>query len=368
MATLSERVKALEAWKTAHISGHVLSGHTHPSTSHNHDSAYAKVAHTHAEPAPEPVPEPVPIPPLAGIQGYGRNAKGGQNPVHVRTETEFRAGFQPGNRVIVDVPELLLPNIFEIRTSGWTLDPNGCEFRGVPFVVANAQDFLILNTRLRGQDRVGTGDSITVKDGCRNFAISHVSATDATDGAIDITSDCHDGTVEWSILGGTGKALLVGYNTNRISIHHNLFFEGGDRQPQIGSSAISDPTDDLNADVRCNVIWDPDGGYRGTGISGAGQRANVVKNYYYLRSDRTGANIAIYTEIGGVAYVAGNFNKRGGSLATNSPAPEFPVPTEFRVTEEATALDAARAVLAGAGCRVGGLDSGDAARVAGIVL
>lgn len=61
MATTSQRLAALEAWKSAHVNGHVLSGHTH---AHTH-SDLASATHTHDEPTP--TPEPVPPPPPAPV-------------------------------------------------------------------------------------------------------------------------------------------------------------------------------------------------------------------------------------------------------------------------------------------------------------
>lgn len=77
MATTSQRLAALEAWKTAHIEGHVLSGHTHGD--HQHPNL-ALASHTHAtepppvEPPPvEPPPvEPPPPPPPTGTNPSGQ--------------------------------------------------------------------------------------------------------------------------------------------------------------------------------------------------------------------------------------------------------------------------------------------------------
>jgi len=64
MATLAKRVSDLEAWKSAHISGHVLSGHTHPGDATDADVAALdrRIDELEAAPVIEPTPAPAPAP------------------------------------------------------------------------------------------------------------------------------------------------------------------------------------------------------------------------------------------------------------------------------------------------------------------
>lgn len=102
MATTSQRLAALEAWKTAHINGHVLSGHTH---SHTHPDL-ASATHTHDEPTPTPEPEPPP-PPAPGTTrtiGPADNLQGALNDGTLDT-LRLRAGsWTPGYVVLPKRP------------------------------------------------------------------------------------------------------------------------------------------------------------------------------------------------------------------------------------------------------------------------
>jgi hypothetical protein len=73
-----------------------------------------------------------------------------------------------------------------------------------------------------------------------NIAIDHVSAEWGDDGNLDITNSSHDITVQWSILGenlGSGHNLIKYGSTTRITMHHNLYTQGG-RNPQLEGGEI----------------------------------------------------------------------------------------------------------------------------------
>jgi hypothetical protein len=318
-------------------------------------------------------------PPSAGVEGFGSQVTGGtgQTEVHVTNLNDtgagsFRAALGSNRRIVFDVAGTitLASSTPETAYSNFTIDGStapgsGITFRGWPVVFAGCTNFIIKHLRFRDQDRPGTGDSLTIKDGCTSFVVDHCSMSGATDGSLDITTDCTDASIQWCLLGDNTSVSLTAFRCERITWHHNLFWEGVSRLPQIGSSAVPKVGTDLTADVRCNLIWAPVAGLYGTVVAGD-ETTNVVRNYYFLSPGRTGVNYAVNTGSGGTAYSSGNFDKRGGSTATSFPASEVTVADPFQVTMEATAQLAASAVVAGAGCRVGGLDAADAARIANV--
>lgn len=334
---------------------------------------------TRSAAAPPPTPS-------GTVEGFGALVSGGEDyaEVHVTNLNNSGAGslreaLSAGNRRIVfDVAgTITFTSAMDVSfKSNLTIDGSTAPSPGItigatgsvktwPLLFIGCTNFIIRQIRFRDADRPGTGDNLTIKDGSTNFVVDHCSLEGGTDGLLDITTDCHDGTVQWCILGpeGGGTVTLIAYNTQRVSYHHNLLYEGGSRQPQIGSSAQAETSGQINGDVRCNLVWGPVGDIYGTAASGAGQKANSVRNYYYLAPGRSGVGYANHSELGAGIFASGCFDKRGGSTQPADPIAEVAVVAPFQITMEATATLAATAVLADAGCRVGGLDASDAAKI-----
>lgn len=112
MATISSRVAALEAWKSAHINGHVLSGHSHAPSSADTLTAdevtRLRALLTVPAPTPTPTPEPVPsLPPAPGTTrtiGPADNLQGALNDGTLDT-LRLRAGsWAPGYVVLPKRP------------------------------------------------------------------------------------------------------------------------------------------------------------------------------------------------------------------------------------------------------------------------
>lgn len=240
----------------------------------------------------------------------------------------------------------------------------GVTVKGYP-VVADGRENLVLR-QLRFLDQRGiTGDALTFKNTTR-VLIDHCSLQGALDGQVDITRLCEDVTVQWCFIGPGGLAShnylsLIGTGSKRISVHHNLFYGGLTRQPQSQWNSDGHPglPGETVADVRCNLIWSPSVGLYGISFN-LNAIGNAVRNYINLQ--QKGDNRALHTETGGSMYASGNY-VRGGSSTGHTSIAETAVPTYAVVTMEADAEAAAEAVLAGAGCRVGGLSSVDQAKV-----
>jgi hypothetical protein len=211
-------------------------------------------------------------------------------------------------------------------------------------------------------------DAITVKFGSTNGIIDHVSISGWTDGAIDITIDCYDISVQWSIMAegtpGHDFAMLMGNNSGRISVHHNLIYKTEYRNPQGFWNESVDGTgtpSSVTVDFVNNLVWDFE-----QYATQAARRGwvNALNNVYYSSTAR-GSRRALFAETGGRLYQAGNLGLGGTVIDGGTESSPFAVADWARVAPSAP-LTAARAILANAGAR--SLDSADAARVRSVSL
>ena len=174
-------------------------------------------------------------------------------------------------------------------------------------------------SRLRGRGirhRGAPDDAMRVYN-ASNIVFDRVSITGFGDGAIDITEKARDITIQWSILGQGNPdhnfTTLIAYGANRVTVHHNLYINGGDRLPKCdGPAGATSTYQGTVCDVRNNVIWNFS--QRATAVRGYGT-GNVVNNYY--QTSKSSASQTIYVAEGGQAYVAGNFSHNGWNLNGN---------------------------------------------------
>jgi hypothetical protein len=320
--------------------------------------------------------------PSGGYEGFGRNTTGGAGkPIYRVTNLNnsgtgsLRDAVSVGNRCVVfDVGGTInLASQFSIRGANITIDGFTAPSPGITLRNTTTTDQACLsingnngagNVVVRGiRVRLATDDGISVYN-ASNVVIDHVSVSGFGDGAVDVTQNSHDVTIQWSIFGAGNPAInfptLIAFASTRVTVHHNLYISNDYRHPlcSYGSSAPSEAV----CDVRNNLIWD----YAGHGTSlqnfGAG---NVVNNYYYSTGrqahDGRTANESntIYLASGGSAYVSGNYSRNGWNLEGRGNRS-----TPFSVIAPATtdAITAARAVREGAGARnlpTWGLDAAD---------
>jgi pectate lyase len=142
---------------------------------------------------------------------------------------------------------------------------------------AGAHDVIVRNIRVRD----ALDDGFGVAYGGYNIVFDHVSAQGSVDGNIDITADSHDVTVSWSIFAdpATQKNSLMAYHAQRITMHHNLFIESTDRNPNIAYDYASATGSNVTMDFRNNLVWNWSGGV-GARVH-YGSKANLVNNYFY---------------------------------------------------------------------------------------
>lgn len=313
-------------------------------------------------------------------QGFGASTKGGAGRPIVRVTTladsgpgSLRTALAKGQRTIVfDVAGdivLLRPLLVGgpvVTIDGSTAPPPGITLLGQPLVISGSGVHDVIVRDLRVRDSVD--DCIRVGQRAYKVVLDHVSTSRCGDGSIDITEEAHDVTVSWSILAEpvSKKQMLIKYKPSRITLHHNVFTLGQQRNPQISREGDK-PATDTTVDMRNNVVWDWGFGY-GTFVM-FGPRANVVDNYYenpggsdidkrqgllVCRGDgveRPESSPAC--PAGGAAsaarvYAHGNVSGNGDDIDGwgHEPRP-FPAPA----VTTADACSAARLVLAGAGAR-----------------
>jgi hypothetical protein len=309
--------------------------------------------------------------PSGGYEGFGRNTTGGAGqPVYRVTNLNdsgsgsLRDALSQGNRCVVfdvggkiSLSSNLLVKGANVTIDGLTAPSPGITLSNSTLVMqgsSGARNVVLRGIRVRGTP-VGA-DAIRVY-GTSNVVIDRVSASGAGDGALDVTENSRDVTIQWSILGNGGTShnvSLIKYETARVTVHHNLYINSENRSPHCGRSdtATSLPAE-VVCDVRNNLVWNY---YKGTEVRTYGT-ANVVNNYYYTNNTASSAARTIYKAEGGVAYVSGNHSRNGWSVNSSDRSTPFAavVPTTT------DAITAAREVVAKAGARGPrfGLDAAD---------
>lgn len=280
------------------------------------------------------------------------------------------------SRITVATPLNVRSNVtidgFSAPSPGITLqktndDPSLNESQEPPLLnISGASNVVVRGIKIRKSP----GDAIRVTNGASNVVLDHLSVTGFGDGGIDVVDGAHDVTIQWSIVGqghpDHSFPSLFARGAYFISVHHNLFIQGQDRQPKCGGPT---PAGKFVCDVRNNLIWD----YRQAGTSvrddGSG---NVIKNYYRRWVDsKSDPEQTIWVFNGGDAHVTGNHSHDGFTINDNGNRTEF---ITDRVPATTDAQTAARAVASTSAARDGagargpnfGLDSVDRPFIDGI--
>jgi pectate lyase len=251
----------------------------------------------------------------AAYEGFGASTLAGDNgtAVHVTTLADsgrgsLRDALSKGNnlRIVFEVSGTIeLRNRLEIRgrsfitLDGSTAPDPGITLNGNGLYIRASHDIVVNHIRVRNS----VADGIVVWDGSYNIVIDHCSVTNSSDGNIDITEDSRDVTVSRTIIGDTrsnsfslkSKGMLIASFSkpavSRVSLHHNLFVNVFQRNPQISSAGLFD--------IRNNLIRD--WGAYGMRIRN-GARGNVINNVFATKNN---PNKAVILESGAI-YMSGN--------------------------------------------------------------
>jgi pectate lyase len=352
----------------------------------------------------------VPLAPLAShaaelacanpaYEGFGGATTGGAGATVVAVTSlsdsgpgSLREALSQGNRCIVfevggeiRLRQKLTTGGSNITIDGLTAPAPGITITPVGLAI-NHDNVIVRDIRIAIVDAVpGTQDGIGC-GGADHVVIDHVSVRGASDENIGVNG-CTNVTVSWSILASPhashpANLLIIGADTHRISIHHNLFVDANRRSPWLNHGNPGG----LQADIRNNLMWEVGGGssHHGTAVYD-GSTANIVGNYYKARATCAGdpdcqkRMITICQEpdfaedtsfcgargaAGGV-YVAGNVSGDGWSSHLNSKGTRT-TPWAADAIRTTDACTAAASVRTGAGVRP--LDATDAAYVNAIDL
>ena len=312
--------------------------------------------------------------PVGGYEGFGKNTTGGADQAIYRVTNlnnsgagSLRDALSVGNRCVVfDVGGAIeLGGELQVKSNvtvdGFTAPSPGITLRNSAIGVYNNNNVIIRGIRHR---YAPAGIDGLYVYGAQNVVIDHVSVSNFGDGAVDVTQNSRDVTIQWSILAegisGHNYISLNAYNSSRITHHHNLYMKGVDRQPMCSYDLVtfSNPSE-ITCDVRNNLIW----GFTQWGTTvRQGAYANVVNNYYYGSGSKP-----LYVFENGVAYVNGNYSKNGTNVdAWSNRSTPFSAPS-ITMTDASTA---ASQILLDAGARSTnfGLDSVDHDYISQVVL
>ena len=283
----------------------------------------------------------------------------------------LRDAVSQGNcSVVFDVGgEILLNDFIYVKGAfvtidGFTAPPPGISLRNRGLVIRGnqgAHDVTVRGIRVRNSSI----DGIQIAYGAYNVVIDHVSINGSADGNLDITEGSNNVTVSWSIFSepnGTEKNMLIKYNPSRISVHHNIFTEARQRNPQVRIDDAGTNATNTTLDLRNNIIWDWSGGY-GT-LVWYGPWANIVNNYYSSNGGDKKDALTVNTT-NARAYVSGNIDPEDLGFDINSLGNEA-VPFDAPPVATQDACTAAQLVIADAGVRP--LDSIDQQYVSRISL
>jgi len=243
-----------------------------------------------------------------------------------------------------------------VTVDGFTAPAPGITLRDYGIAIwgtHGAHEVILRGLRFRnsGQSSCAVGrvcyDGVQIKRGASRVVVDHVSSDQAADGALDIGpgspgNPTRDITVQWSILSGTRNQVLI-QRAMRVSMHHNLFINGPNRNPQVDwDSTLSTTPPDTMLDFRNNLIWN----FAAYGtIVRRNATANVVQNYYHATGP--GA-LAFKVDRQGRAHATGNYSANDANVdAHGTETVQFPAPS-VTTTDPCTA---AHAIRAGAGAR-----------------
>lgn len=185
----------------------------------------------------------------------------------------------------------------------------GITLQGHGLIVAGVADVIIRNLRIWAP----AIDGVQIRTWSNNIVVDAVSVIGPGDGAVDVTDDAFNVTIQHSLL-CSYKVALLKYGGRRVTMDHN-FLIGAQRSPQarVGDGVQTYPYWDTIADVRNNLIAYGDNPGVGTGVYYGGT-ANAVANAYVGMRASDSLDV-----VSGFVYAANNAQVFGtGDVNTRS--------------------------------------------------
>ena len=146
-------------------------------------------------------------------------------PFRTQWESRIRAGQPPP-----------LNPYSNVTVDGSSAPTPGITISGCVFLQYGASHVVLrhLRTRDNGFVRTNFGTGITVADGSHHVLIDHCSLSWGRTKMITFYGACSNIALQWCIIADANKACFVANGADRVSIHHSLFANCGDRPPAIG--------------------------------------------------------------------------------------------------------------------------------------
>jgi hypothetical protein len=274
-------------------------------------------------------------------EGFGGNVTGGSgygsvavNNLNDSGAGSLRAALSGSNRVITFNVSGTINLLSAIWVTGRNITVNGFSAHGNGITISSSSDAFVVSGKTYGgpdnatgvnivfsglRIRSTQGDAFQIAYNAHDVVVDHCSINGAGDGSVDVTEGAYNVTVSYSIVSnGSGNGpFLIAFDTNRISIHHNIMYNNRDRNPIAGASHnryySSGPAyneDYPLLDSRYNVIWNYVIGSYVMSEKGVIGKANFISNIYKCSGTNNPSN-----NIGrsshdstsrALAYIAGN--------------------------------------------------------------
>ncbi len=304
-------------------------------------------------------------------EGFGKDATGGEgHSTYVVTTSAptgsgsfvaaFAGGLATKTTIVFAVDTVTLPDTvyvgddvtidgFAQGMNGVTLDVTSPSSHGL-IIEDPASNIVIRGIAFRSAGTPSSGfpdmDLIAL-DGTNGAAISKVfidrcTFAQASDGALDMTGDVSDVTVQRSLFYGTAKTMLVKYDTRRrISVHHNVFTRNGERNPQVkGDMQLFDFVNNVVHDNDVPAYADgsstsPYGSRAYSCAAGCDSPGNVIANFVANAYLGDGAQFELLTDPGGSnadVFLGDNLCEPAANCPASPRASANPVPAEYAVT------------------------------------
>jgi len=250
---------------------------------------------------------------------------------------------------------------------GITLLHHGIQFRG------DCDDIIVRHLRIRVTTGGDQGDCLLFWGNqggtVERVLVDHCSLMGATDEVFNTWGQVSDLTCQWTIIAEAqlphSKGWLSGVGSDRISIHHCLFAQNGDRNPKLEGGLY---------DLVNNVIYN--WSVNNAAKIGVGARVNLVNNAFIPGPQSAAAKGSVFPDDpakGTKLYLAGNigpatptgtedpwlnvtwYERVGGAWKEHRPAPQSfqadkPFPVRAITTQAAKEVQ--ELVLARVGAKV----------------
>jgi pectate lyase len=242
------------------------------------------------------------IPAFPGAQGYGATTPGGRGGKIIEVTNlndsgngSLRAAIESsGARIVVFrvsgmitlTRGLDIKNPF-ITIAGQTSPGGGITLRGGDMNIYT-HDVIIRGIRMRvgdeGSYNITNRDGLQILNGSQNVVIDHSSFSWAIDENASTWYPVNDVTFQWNIVseglhnskhekGAHSMGFLIGEESHRISVHHNLFAHNNERNPRLKH--------DTHTEVINNVMYNWGGAAIAMGGEGnAVFLTNIINNQF----------------------------------------------------------------------------------------